>query len=138
MGTLLRLFLDIALFRRGPEHVPDSEVLLRLSLLSWLLLGAHAGVLVAGLGVPTATALLLGTGALALAVTVGVLVVPLPAGAGLREAALLLALAPVLATGEGLAVAVVSRVELVVVDLLLAGLAALLLLRAPARAGLAR
>ena len=96
--------------------------------LGWLLLGAHVAVLLVGLGHSGLAVLALCTGAMALAVSVGILFIPAPAGAGLREAALLLALSPILSEHEGLAVAIVSRIELIVVDLALAGLAAVLAL----------
>ncbi len=91
------------------------------TLFYWALLGTHIAVLCWGLGLRGGSVLVLSSGAMALAVTVGVLFVPVPAGAGLREGALVLALAPVLTAGQGLAVAIVSRVELIVVDLVLAG-----------------
>ncbi len=94
------------------------------SLLSWVLFGAHIAVLSAGLGHTGFSVLVLSTGAMALAVTVGILFIPAPAGAGLREGVLLLALSPLLAAQEGLVVVLTSRVELVVVDLSLAGLGA--------------
>ncbi|MEO6880691.1 MAG: lysylphosphatidylglycerol synthase domain-containing protein [Mycobacteriaceae bacterium] len=94
------------------------------SLLSWVLFGGHLAVLCAGLGYTGISVLVLCTGAMALAVTVGILFIPAPAGAGLREGALLLALSPLLVEEQGLVVALTSRVELVVVDLALAGLGA--------------
>jgi uncharacterized membrane protein YbhN (UPF0104 family) len=68
----------------------------------------------------------LGTAAFALAWVVGLLVVIAPAGAGPREAALVLALAPVLSSADALLVALVSRVLMVVADAGAAGVAALL------------
>lgn len=94
------------------------------ALLSWMLFGAHIAVLCAGLGYTGVSVVVLSTGAMALAITVGILFIPAPAGAGLREGALLLALSPLLAEQEGLVVAFTSRVELVIVDLALAGLGA--------------
>lgn len=92
-------------------------------LLSWISLGIHVGILCAGLGHGSFTTFVTATGAMALAVCVGVLFIPAPAGAGLREVALLLALSPVLSDQQALAVVIVSRVTLIVVDLLLAAIA---------------
>ncbi|HXH02335.1 MAG TPA: hypothetical protein VNN09_03340 [Candidatus Competibacteraceae bacterium] len=39
MAVLLNLFLDISLLRKGPQDVPASEVLLRLTLVAYLLSG---------------------------------------------------------------------------------------------------
>lgn len=92
----------------------------------WLLFGLHAAVLVRDLhpedAVRTAT---VATGAFALAWVVGFLVVIAPAGTGPREAALVLALAPVLGSADALLVALVSRVVMVVADAGAAGAAAL-------------
>jgi hypothetical protein len=47
MSVLFNLFLDICLFRKGPQHVPASWVLLKLSLLAY----AFSGLLVLLVGV---------------------------------------------------------------------------------------
>ncbi len=95
------------------------------SLLGWVFFGAHLATLVAAFGASAWSLLVLSVGAMSLAVSVGILFIPAPAGAGLREVALLLALSPVLDPGQALAVAVVSRIVLVAVDVALAGVAAL-------------
>lgn len=129
--------LALRLLRRGDDTVHVAGLGLARSagwaLLMWLLFGAHAAVLVSALspGDP-ARAALLGTGAFALAWVVGFLVVLAPAGAGPREAALVLALAPLMADGDALLVALVSRVLMVVVDAGAAGVAAVLARRGPA------
>jgi hypothetical protein len=89
--------------------------------LGWLLLGAHAYVLLLGLHVDAVRTLPLAVGGFALAYCLGVLVVPAPAGAGIRDAALAVALATAVASPQALAVALVSRFVLAVVDFGLAG-----------------
>lgn len=112
-----------------PDHPLQVSRALRAAgwaLLSWVLFGAHLAVLCAGLGLRGPSVLALATGAMALAVVVGILFIPAPAGAGPREVILVLVLAPILLEQQAVAVALVSRVELVAVDLLLAGVGALL------------
>jgi glycosyltransferase 2 family protein len=72
---------------------------------------------------------------MALAISAGVLFIPAPAGAGLREVILVLVLRSALTPGQALAVAVGSRVLLIVADLLLAGLAGAARSSARTRAG---
>jgi hypothetical protein len=92
------------------------------AIVMWLLFGAHAWVLASGLGAERdAFAVALTVGAFALAWVVGLLVVVAPAGAGAREVALVLALAPVFGRADALALALVSRVLLIVADGLAAG-----------------
>jgi len=89
----------------------------------WLAFGAHAWVLASRLGADglrDATTV----GAFALAWVVGFLVVIAPAGAGPREAALVLALAPVMDTPDALVLALVSRVLMLVGDGLVAAISA--------------
>lgn len=123
--------LALRLLHRGEEPVrvagPGLARSAAWALVMWLLFGAHAVVLVADLapGDPGRAAVL-GTAAFALAWVVGLLVVIAPAGAGPREAALVLALAPVLSSADALLVALVSRVLMVVADAGAAGVAALL------------
>jgi hypothetical protein len=98
-------------------------VLLRstvLLLASWLALGAHFGVLVTDVAGNRSSLWLLSIGVFALAWVAGFLVVIAPAGAGVREAALVLGFAGVLAAGGVLALAVLSRVLLIVADVVLA------------------
>jgi hypothetical protein len=89
-------------------------------MVQWLLLGAHAWLLATDLGASGPADLATVVGAFALAWVVGFVVVIAPAGAGPREAALVLGLAPVMAAPEGLVLALVSRVLMVVGDALLA------------------
>lgn len=118
-GTAFRLL------RRPGEPVRLSwPVLLRstaLLIASWLALGAHFGVLVTDVAGNRSSLWLLGIGVFALAWVAGFLVVIAPAGAGVREAALVLGFTGVLAAGGVLALAVLSRVLLIVADVVLAG-----------------
>lgn len=90
------------------------------TVLGWALFGTHAWLLARSLG---DAGFFLSTGAYALAFTVGFLFIIAPGGLGAREAALVVALAPVLPDGGPLVVALASRVVLTVADLLWAGLA---------------
>jgi len=45
MTALLRLFLDIALFRKGPQDVPDYPILFALTLVSDLVISTVVGIL---------------------------------------------------------------------------------------------
>jgi hypothetical protein len=87
------------------------------SLLTWLGYGAHLAVLCAALGAGGFSSFVLCTGAMALAVSLGILFIPSPAGAGIREVVLVLALAPILDSGQALAIVVASRVILIACDL---------------------
>jgi uncharacterized membrane protein YbhN (UPF0104 family) len=109
--------------RTGEPFTPTWRVMGRstvLLLVSWVALGLHFAVLVQDLSDGTEQTWLLGIGAFALAWVAGFLVVVAPAGAGVREAALVLGFAAVLPAGAVLVVAVLSRLLLVVADVLLA------------------
>ncbi|MEN3358941.1 MAG: glycosyltransferase 2 family protein [Mycobacteriales bacterium] len=90
-------------------------------LLGWLLFGLHAWVLVIGIGGPVGGSLLVSIGGFALAWGIGPLAVIAPAGAGVRETGLVLTLGTVIGGTAALAVALVSRVALIVVDFAQAG-----------------
>lgn len=119
-GTAFRIL------RRPGEAVRlPWSVLLRcilLLLVSWVALGLHFGALVYGLGQDVPSLWFLSAGVFALAWVAGFLVVVAPAGAGVREAALVLGFVAVLPASAVLTVAVLSRVLLVVADIVLAGL----------------
>lgn len=89
-------------------------------LVSWLAYGVHVHLLLAGAGGSGWRLLLASVGGFALASSAGLLAVPVPAGAGVREVVLLATLAPAVGTPLAVAVTLVSRVLLLVVDLLLA------------------
>lgn len=87
----------------------------------WLALGGHAWLIADRLAGPDGAPYLTVTGAITLAWVVGFLFVVAPAGLGVREGALVLAMAPVLAPVDALAVALVSRVLMTMGDALAAG-----------------
>jgi hypothetical protein len=99
---------------------------------AWVMFGLHAWLLARPLGAgpdllaPT-------TGAFALAFVAGLLLVPLPAGAGVREGVLVAILAGSIGAPAALAVGLVSRFVLVLVDLALAGLLGVRRIAAPVR-----
>jgi len=111
----------LALARRAPlPEDMDGRFLLRaigLSVLSWLLMGAHIFVLTAALSHHRSVAVFSASvGGMALATAAGLLFLPAPAGVGVREAALTLALSPILSTDQALSIALLSRVALIFVD----------------------
>jgi uncharacterized membrane protein YbhN (UPF0104 family) len=109
--------------RAGPAPAISGTAVLRSSgwaLVMWLAFGAHAWFLATGLGARGAADAATVTGAFALAWVVGFLVVIAPAGAGPREAALVLALAPVMGTADAFVLALISRLLMVVGDVVTA------------------
>jgi len=120
---VLQWLLDLAmrlLRRQGQPHRVSRRALLEAagwSLLMWLLFGAHVWVIARSLGAGGAALAVLSVGAYAAAWVVGFLVVFAPAGTGPREIVLVLALSPVLSRGEALALALVSRVLMLLGDL---------------------
>ena len=100
------------------------------ALVAWTLLGLHLAVLVDGLGESGASVVALSVGAMALGWAAGLLVVFAPAGLGVRDSILVAAFAGLVGGGAALAVAVASRVLLLLVDLALAGVALLVTARA--------
>ncbi|WP_431837323.1 lysylphosphatidylglycerol synthase transmembrane domain-containing protein [Cellulomonas sp. Y8] len=91
----------------------------------WLAFGMHLWLLARSIGATGDGLFLLTTGGYALAWVVGFVIVFLPAGAGAREAALILALAPVLPREDALVLAVVSRFLMLAGDGICAGAAIL-------------
>lgn len=91
------------------------------TLLAWAPLGAHLWVLTWAVGGDPLSSLGPAVGAYALAWTLGLLVVFAPAGLGVREAVLVVALAPVVDAGAALVLAVLSRLVMTVADLAWAG-----------------
>lgn len=92
--------------------------------LAWVGQGLHLTVLASAVGGFSWGLVALCVGGMGLAVSAGVLFIPAPAGAGLREVVLGLVLASVMSPGQAVAVVVASRVVLIAVDVLLAGIAA--------------
>ena len=126
------LNLALRLLRRPPlTRTADLGTMIltvALTALGWFLFGVHAWLLVRAAG---GSGFFLATGAYALAFTAGFLVVIAPGGIGVREAALTVALGPVLPAGAPLVVALASRVVMTVADLAWAGTAVLLGSRRP-------
>jgi len=87
-------------------------------------LGLQTYVLARDLGAEGALLLPLAIGAFSLASMAGLVALPVPAGAGVREAVLVVTLAPYLPVGQALLLALVSRALLTVSDLCVAGAAA--------------
>lgn len=90
------------------------------SLVSWLVYGVSLWVIAVAAGAPAGESLPLCLAGVALAMTAGFLVVIAPSGIGVREAVLVVVLAPVLAAGPALGVALVLRAVFTVADLLAA------------------
>jgi uncharacterized membrane protein YbhN (UPF0104 family) len=118
------------LIRRPPLalrlHVRDTVRASAWALVSIVVLGLHVAILALAIGGGGFSTVLLCIGGMGLAVAAGVLFVPAPAGAGVRDVVLTLVLTSRLDSGQALAVVVASRVILIVVDLVLAGFAALM------------
>lgn len=118
------LGLGLRLARRPPLEHPLSGRGIGLASLGlvgfWAVAGLHVWLLAVALGAPVWASLPVAVGGFALAFCVGPLVVFTPAGAGVREAVLVVLLGAVLATPSAVAVAVVSRLLLALVDGVLA------------------
>ena len=121
------LNLALRFVRRPPlERPPTITATLRAlawNMLGWAFFGLHMWLLAAAAGGTGSSLPFAATGAYALAWTVGFLVFIAPGGIGAREAALTIALSPVLPAGAPLVVAIVSRVVFTLVDLIGAGTA---------------
>jgi uncharacterized membrane protein YbhN (UPF0104 family) len=100
------------------------------TLVAWVPLGLHVWLLTWAVGGEALRSVGPAVGAYALAWTLGLLVVFAPAGLGVREAVLVVALAPVVDAGAALVVAVLSRLVMTVADVAWAGLSVLLSRRA--------
>ncbi|GAA3242046.1 lysylphosphatidylglycerol synthase transmembrane domain-containing protein [Nonomuraea helvata] len=87
------------------------------ALAGWLCYGVHLYFVVPQAG------LLFAVGAFALSWCLGILTFVVPAGAGVREVAMVAVLAPQLDGGAAIAVALSSRIVIVIGDLICAGLA---------------
>lgn len=134
--------LLLRLLRRDPLERPLSwsgtGAALGWALVMWAAYGVHLWLLVRTQDPePGPDLLLLSTGAYALAWTAGFLFVVAPAGFGVREAALVVALAPVLEAGPALALAVLSRVLMTLGDLAWGAAGALLRSTGPVADGAA-
>ncbi|WP_062465367.1 lysylphosphatidylglycerol synthase domain-containing protein [Demequina soli] len=117
-----------------PAHVGGKALLASAawSALMWVVLGVHAWLLLRELA--PGSGLAIATGAFAFAWLVGFLVVVAPAGAGAREAALVVALAPVATPAQALTLALVSRFVMTAADAIGLGIGVSLRGRRPAPA----
>jgi hypothetical protein len=93
---------------------------------TWLLLGTHLLIMARALGGHGASVVAASIGGMALAFAAGLIFIPAPAGAGVREAVIVATLADLIGSSGALAVALASRVLLVLADVLLAAGAGLL------------
>jgi hypothetical protein len=94
-------------------------------LATWLLLGLHLWLLLASLDDVGAAGLAAMVGAIGLGWAVGLVVVVAPAGAGVRDGIVIAAAASYVDASQAAAVALASRVVLVLVDVALAAVGAL-------------
>jgi hypothetical protein len=121
IGWLLRLA------RQPPLTAPLAAApLLRAicwAFATWICYGLQIWILATRLGAPAGKTALIALGGFAFAWSIGFIVVFAPAGAGVRDALLLLVLIPVLGTGDGAAVVLVSRIVLTIGDFAGAALA---------------
>ncbi|GAA2989426.1 lysylphosphatidylglycerol synthase transmembrane domain-containing protein [Actinokineospora diospyrosa] len=99
---------------------------LGLSVLSYVLFGAHLWALATASGTPDLGVLLLCVGTVAIGLVAGLLFFIVPSGAGARDVLVALALAPTVGITAAAAFAVASRVMFTIAELGSAGVAALL------------
>jgi hypothetical protein len=92
------------------------------AVVAWILLGCHLLFLMTAYGPIAPLDAAAAIGGIGLAWAAGLAFIPAPAGAGVREAVLVLTLGPFVGAGPALAVALASRVLLVVADVSLAGI----------------
>jgi glycosyltransferase 2 family protein len=118
----------LRLVRRPPLDAPLTVSMIwrvaAFSLLSNGLLGLQIWQLATDVGGDGWALLALSIGGYGIAAAVSLVVIPLPAGAGLREAILVLLLAPEIGVAAATLVAILARLLLTVADVAAAGLAA--------------
>lgn len=118
----------LRLLKRPPLESPLSiTTIWRVAVFSILsngLLGLQIWQLAVDVGGEGWALLALAVGGYGLAASVSLVVIPLPAGAGLREAILVLLLAPEIGAASATLVAILARLLLTVADVAAAGLAA--------------
>jgi uncharacterized membrane protein YbhN (UPF0104 family) len=119
LRRLRREPLERALTRRGMLAAVGW------ALSGWLAYGLHLAVLTAELGQPGGRMVAFAIGAFALSWCLGIMTFVVPAGAGVREVAMVAILAPLLGQGAAIAVALCSRIVIVIGDLICAGTAAM-------------
>lgn len=91
----------------------------------WVLLGAHLLIMTRALGATGPQAAAAAIGGMGLAFAAGLIFIPAPAGAGIRDAVLVATFTPQIGATNALAVALASRVLLVVADVVLAAAGAI-------------
>jgi glycosyltransferase 2 family protein len=121
LGLLLRLARRPALEQPLAGRVIVGA--LAWALASWAFYGLQIWVLITRLGASYGTGALLAIGSFAFAWCAGFVIVFAPAGAGVREVLLVATLGPAIGVGNATAVALISRVLTILVDLLTAGAA---------------
>lgn len=125
----------LRVLRRPPLEAPLTGATIAkvagLSVISNTLLGLEVWQLATDLGGDGWKLVFLSIGAYTLAAGGGLMAIPLPAGAGLREAILVLLLAPEIGTASATVVAVAARLIATLADVGVAGIVALTV-RAPA------
>jgi glycosyltransferase 2 family protein len=89
---------------------------------AWMLLGSHLLILMTAYGPIGPLEAVAVVGGMGLAWAAGLAFIPAPAGAGVREAVLVLTLGPFVGAAAALAVALASRVLLLIADVALAGI----------------
>jgi hypothetical protein len=128
---MLNRLLDagLRLMRRGRLEQPLSgRGITRIVcwyFLAWLLGGVHILVLTVALGAGAGAAFFPSVAAFAVASTLGILFIIAPAGAGVRDVLMVLLLAGVLGVPAATAVALISRVTFILLDVAGAGAASL-------------
>jgi glycosyltransferase 2 family protein len=119
---MLNRLLDagLRLMRRGRLEQPLSgrgiARIVGWYFLAWLLGGLHVMVLTVALGAGTGAAFFPSVAAFAVASTLGILFIIAPAGAGVRDVLMVLLLAGVLGVPAATAVALISRVTFILLD----------------------
>jgi glycosyltransferase 2 family protein len=86
----------------------------------WLVMGLHVMTFVSALGPSEPVAAFAAIGGMGLAWAVGLIFVPAPAGAGVRDAVLVATFAPLIGSTSAFAVALASRLLLLMADVVLA------------------
>jgi hypothetical protein len=86
----------------------------------WLVMGLHVMTLVSALGPSGVVVACAAVGGMGLAWAAGLIFIPAPAGAGIRDAVLVATFAPLVGSTSAFAVALASRLLLLVVDVVLA------------------
>lgn len=128
--TLLTLLLN-RVFRL--LHQPPLPVAIRARTIAvaacwgalvWLLFGAHLLVMTRSLGAHGFGSVAAAIGGMGLAFSAGLLFIPAPAGGGIRDAVLVATFTPEIGATKALAVALASRVLLILSDVVLAGIGA--------------